>query len=93
MLWVSVMFSMEKSSYREPASSSDAQEIIAILWSPRVSQKILKGSDDGLLVFLDFSIVWYPRDYKTRRFGNWICFSPQVRGGEDTYSVGPLRKN
>jgi hypothetical protein len=24
---------------------------------------------------------------KTQRFGNWICFHPQVRG--DTYSVGP----
>jgi hypothetical protein len=34
----------------------------------------------------------------TRRFGNWICFRPQVKGGggvreEDTYSVGPLRKS
>jgi hypothetical protein len=27
---------------------------------------------------------------KTRRFGNWICFHPQVRG--DTYSVGSLKK-
>jgi hypothetical protein len=26
---------------------------------------------------------------KTQRFGNWICFRPQVR--EDTYSVGSLR--
>jgi hypothetical protein len=25
---------------------------------------------------------------KTRRFGNWICFRPQVR--EKTYSVGSL---
>jgi hypothetical protein len=28
---------------------------------------------------------------KTQRFGNWICFRPQVR--EDTFSVGPLRKS
>jgi hypothetical protein len=28
---------------------------------------------------------------KTQRFGNWICFRPQVR--EDTYSVGSLRKS
>jgi hypothetical protein len=28
---------------------------------------------------------------KHGRFGNWICFRPQVKGGEDTYSVGPLR--
>jgi hypothetical protein len=30
---------------------------------------------------------------ETRRFGNWICFRPQVKGGEDTYSVGTLRKS
>jgi hypothetical protein len=28
---------------------------------------------------------------KTQRFGDWICFRPQVR--EDTYSVGSLRKS
>jgi hypothetical protein len=28
---------------------------------------------------------------KTQRFGNWICFHPQVR--EDTYFVGSLRKS
>jgi hypothetical protein len=27
---------------------------------------------------------------KTQRFGNWICFRPQVR--EDTYSVGSLER-
>jgi hypothetical protein len=31
------------------------------------------------------------KNEKTQRFGNWICFRPQVR--EDTYSVGPLRKS
>jgi hypothetical protein len=31
---------------------------------------------------------------KTRRFGNWICFRPQMKVGEkDTYSVGPLRES
>jgi hypothetical protein len=30
------------------------------------------------------------RDQKTRRFGNWICFRPQVRG-EDT-QLGPLER-
>jgi hypothetical protein len=38
------------------------------------------------------SIVWYSINQKTRRFGNWICFRPQVRGN-DTYSVGSLRKS
>jgi hypothetical protein len=27
------------------------------------------------------SIVWYSREQKTRRFGNWSCFHTQVRGG------------
>jgi hypothetical protein len=45
-----------------------------------------------LLGFGTFSIVRYSREQKTRRFGNWICFRPQVKGGEDTYSVGALRK-
>jgi hypothetical protein len=34
-----------------------------------------------------------PEEYKTRRFGNYICFRPQVKGEEDTYSVGPLRRS
>jgi hypothetical protein len=31
------------------------------------------------------------KNEKTQRFGNWICFRPQVR--EDTYSVGSLRSS
>jgi hypothetical protein len=27
------------------------------------------------------------------RFGNWICFRPQVKAGEGTYSIGALRKS
>jgi hypothetical protein len=42
--------------------------------------------------FLDFSIVRYSRNYKTQRFGNWICFRPQMKG-EDTYLVGSLGKS
>jgi hypothetical protein len=37
-------------------------------------------------------IVRFSRSQKKQRFGNWICFRPQVRG-EDTYSVGSLRKS
>jgi hypothetical protein len=52
---------------------------------------ILKGSDDGvqhseLHGFWTLSVVQYSRKQKTKRFGNWICFRPQVRW-EDTYSV------
>jgi hypothetical protein len=46
----------------------------------------------GVLDFihhLDFNS--YKKKEQTRRFGNWICFRPQVRG--DTYSVGSLRKS
>jgi hypothetical protein len=45
--------------------------------------------------FLDFSIVRYSRDYKTRRFGNWICFRPQVKGGggeKTPTQLGPLER-
>jgi hypothetical protein len=45
-----------------------------------------------LLGFCTFSIVRYSRNYKTRRFGNWICFRLQV-WGEVTYSVGSLRQS
>jgi hypothetical protein len=39
----------------------------------------------GLCPSSDFEIT-----KKTQRFGNWICFRPQVR--EDAWSVGSLRK-
>jgi hypothetical protein len=46
-----------------------------------------------LLGFRTLSIVriFLNTNKKTQRFGNWICFRPQVR--EDTYSVGSLRKS
>jgi hypothetical protein len=37
-----------------------------------------------LLGFWTLSIVLYTRNYKTQRFGNWICFRPHVRGGTPT---------
>jgi hypothetical protein len=49
-------------------------------------QNILRSSE--LLGFWTFSIVQYSREQKTRRFGNSICFHPQVKG-EDT-QLGPL---
>jgi hypothetical protein len=33
-----------------------------------------------LFFFFYFYIVRYSRDKKTRCFGNWICFRPQVKG-------------
>jgi hypothetical protein len=45
-----------------------------------------------LLGFWTFSIVRYSGEQKTRCFGNWISFRPQVKG-EDTYSAGPIRKS
>jgi hypothetical protein len=39
------------------------------------------------------SIVRYSRDYKTRRFGNWIYFRPQVKGRNKTPTqLGPLER-
>jgi hypothetical protein len=57
---------------------------------------IWKGSNNvisqGISGFLD--LIHRPAFEGTRRFGNWICFRPQVKGREeDTYSVGPLRKS
>jgi hypothetical protein len=48
----------------------------------------------GIIQLLDFrtlSIVRYSRNQKTQRFGNWICFRPQVRGETPTL-LGPLER-
>jgi hypothetical protein len=45
---------------------------------------------------LGFWTLYVIRNYKykkTQRFGKWIWFRPHVGGGEDTYSVGSLRKS
>jgi hypothetical protein len=34
-------------------------------------------------VFWTFSIVRYSRKWSARYFGNWSCFRPQVKGGEE----------
>jgi hypothetical protein len=38
--------------------------------------------------FLD----WGSKYNKTQRFGNWICFRPQVRGLKTTTLLGPLER-
>jgi hypothetical protein len=43
--------------------------------------------------FLDFLLCPLFLEVEIRGFENWICFRPQVKGGEDSYSVGPLRKS
>jgi hypothetical protein len=43
--------------------------------------------------FRTLPIVRNSRKQKTQRFGNGICFRPQVSGGKDTYFVGSLRKS
>jgi hypothetical protein len=47
-------------------------------------------SQSELLGFRTFSIVHYSKKYKTRRFGKWICFRPQVWGETPTTQLGPL---
>jgi hypothetical protein len=44
-----------------------------------------------LLGFRTLSIVRYSQNWKTQRFGNWICFRPQVRGETPTL-LGPLER-
>jgi hypothetical protein len=42
-------------------------------------------------VFLDF--IHRPAFEGTRRFGNWICFRPQVKGGKKTSTqLGPSER-
>jgi hypothetical protein len=37
---------------------------------------------EGISGFLDF--IHRPVFERTRRFGNWICFRPQLNGGKET---------
>jgi hypothetical protein len=46
----------------------------------------------GLLGFWILSIVRYSKKQKNTRFGNWICFRPQVRGQETPTQLGPLER-
>jgi hypothetical protein len=39
-----------------------------------------------LLNFSTLSNVLYSKNYRTQRFGNWICFRPQVRMEAPTVS-------
>jgi hypothetical protein len=63
----------------EHLQCGDFFQLIVASWRPR-------------LVFLGLSPSsgFYIIRRKIRRFRNWICFHPHVRG--DTYSVGSLRK-
>jgi hypothetical protein len=51
----------------------------------------LRDPDDRIAAFWTFSIVRYSRKQETRRFGNSICFRPQVRGKTPT-KLGPLER-
>jgi hypothetical protein len=68
------------------------QTLLYGIESWRVKATDINRIQSELLSFQTFSIVWYPRDQRTQRFGNWICFYPQM-SREDTYSVGSLRKS
>jgi hypothetical protein len=46
-----------------------------------------------LLGFWTFSIVRFSRELKTRRFGNWMCFRPQVKGEKTPTQLGPLERD
>jgi hypothetical protein len=53
--------------------------------------KFSKVKWSELLDFWTLSIVRYSRNQKAQRFGNWICFHPQV-GGETPTLLGPLER-
>jgi hypothetical protein len=42
--------------------------------------------------FWTFPIFRYSREFKTRRFRNWICFRPLVRGEKTPTQLGPLER-
>jgi hypothetical protein len=67
---------------------SRCRELLRIIYNTSWTEKIHSES----LGFWTLSIVRNSKYQKTKRFGNWICYRPQVRGG-DTYLEGPLRKN
>jgi hypothetical protein len=45
-----------------------------------------------LLGFWNFFHRPDSREYETRRFGNWICFRPQVKGEKIPTQLGPLER-
>jgi hypothetical protein len=48
----------------------------------------------GITGFLDLSIIRYSKGHwRTKRFGNWICFCPQMRGREAPTLLGPLERS
>jgi hypothetical protein len=56
-----------------------------------IRENKIKRPTITVFFFFTFSIVRYSRDYKTRRFWNWICFLPQVKGKTPTH-LGPLER-
>jgi hypothetical protein len=43
----------------------------------------------GIIGFLDFV---HPVILRTQRFGNWVCFHPEVKGWETYILLGPLER-
>jgi hypothetical protein len=84
---------MELSPFSEAASCAATQEVPNNLRNSKIQYrvpypKLDQSRDTG---FSDFVHRPDSKLLKTQRFGNWICFRPQVR--EDTYSVGSLRNS
>jgi hypothetical protein len=48
----------------------------------RSNLSVKQNLEIRIVGFWTVSIIRHSRKYKARRFGNWICFRPQVRGGE-----------
>jgi hypothetical protein len=45
------------------------------------------NANSELLGFWPLSIVWSYKTYRAQRFGNWICFRPQVENGSSFRNV------
>jgi hypothetical protein len=69
-------------------ASNGAMSVAVVCWT---EEECCLWCLSELLGFWTFSIDRYSKHWKTRRFGSWVYFLPQVMGG-DTYSNGSLTK-
>jgi hypothetical protein len=67
----------------------------SVQWRALVStiMDLCNNVRSGLLGFRTLSIVGYSKDHKRiQRFGNSVCFCPQVKGWEADTLLGPLER-
>jgi hypothetical protein len=73
----------------------DPEPLVFLSSSSSVILMRLRGPVPGPLLPFSCDLLGSvgSKGFETRRFGNWICFRPRVKEGEDTYSVGSWSKS